>query len=102
MIKPLILFFLLLNTKAHFVDIKETNKKSFLNCANVPANELLIFTLCNFENWVGKFLPYSKIKITSSLRNKSHHHGDGEKSNAVDFYLTNFYTDMIDGERSLR
>ena len=83
---------LILTAKADIIDIGEVNKEKFLSCANVPANELIVFTLCNFENWVGKFIPHSKIKITSSLRDKSQHHGDGERSNAVDFCLSEMYT----------
>ena len=82
----------MVTTRADTIDIDGINKEKFLSCTDAPANELLLFTLCNFEGWVGKFLPYSMVKVTSSLRKKSHHHGDGEKSNAIDFYLSSLYS----------
>ena len=72
------------------VDIEEINERVYLSCLPnaVLANDLLIFTLCNFERWLQDELPGAKIVVTSHLR-KSQHHGDGQRANAIDFYIDN-------------
>ena len=42
--------------------------------------------MCNFERWLQTALPGARIVVTSHLR-KSQHHGDGDRSNAIDFYI---------------
>lgn len=85
------------------VDIDGVNERVYLSCAedNVQANDLIVFTLCNFERWVQKYLPNSHLVITRHLKPKefchvpggfSQHCGDGKRANAIDFYVDGHFT----------
>ena len=85
------------------IDIDEINDRVYLSCAedDVQANDLIVFTLCNFERWLQWNLPGAKLVITRHFKSQnrchapnkfSQHCGDGERANAIDFFIDGHFT----------